>query len=627
MPDQDKRQPLAARELQTLLITGQAMSHEQDEERICHWVCDAAASLLGASFASIILRPAEQDSPEVVYGKLGDSPLSKHLTNRVAELARMEWPAPEATGGVATLQRAKLPPGLTRRKISQLLRVDVATIQQELGVLLVGKEVPMDLDSRDRFVLATLANEAALALENTRLRREANEQSQALRALIQASPLPIIARDRNAKVQMWNPAAERTFGWSEEEVLGSPYPLVPADKQNEFRANMERASRGDPLTGLETQRQRKDGTLIDVSIWTAPLPDGGAMVVLADLTERERSAEVLRESEEKFHRIFDYSNDAIFLIDPEREAIVDVNPRACDMLGFSRQELLSLGVSSIHPNEMPQLQAFARSVFEQGRGWTNQLTCLTKSGTYLPSEISASTVEIGGQTLLVAMIRDTTERQQAEETSRELAVLGERNRLAREIHDTLAQGLTAILWQINAAEHAVAEGGPQALEYLDRLRGLAREGLQDARRSVWDLRLGPLEGRTLSEALRGETERVAGAGEIQISFAVSGEEKVLPSGAEAALLRICQESLANMVKHSQATQSTVTLAYNDGQVRLAVQDNGIGFDPDIPGTRSKESGGFGLINMRERVRLLGGELTVRSQPGRGTLVEASLSLK
>jgi signal transduction histidine kinase len=82
-----------------------------------------------------------------------------------------------------------------------------------------------------------------------------------------------------------------------------------------------------------------------------------------------------------------------------------------------------------------------------------------------------------------------------------------------------------------------------------------------------------------------------------------------------------------MVKHANATQATVTLAFDDAGVRLAVQDNGIGFDPDAPGTRSKESGGFGLINMRERARLLGGELTVQSEPGRGTLVEAALSLK
>ncbi len=102
---------------------------------------------------------------------------------------------------------------------------------------------------------------------------------------------------------------------------------------------------------------------------------------------------------------------------------------------------------------------------------------------------------------------------------------------------------------------------------------------------------------------------------------------MLPSGLEGALLRICQESLANVLKHANATQVTVTLAFDDSQIRLAIRDNGVGFDPATPRTRDRESGGFGLINMRERARLLGGELAAQSEPGQGTLVEAILPLK
>ncbi len=143
---------------------------------------------------------------------------------------------------------------------------------------------------------------------------------------------------------------------------------------------------------------------------------------------------------------------------------------------------------------------------------------------------------------------------------------------------------------------------------------------------MWDLRAGPLEGRTLAQALQRETERVAAEGSIPISFVVSGEEKVLPSGVEAALLRISRESLANVVKYASATKVEVTLTFEDSRVRLAVEDNGAGFDPENL-QRDKHGGGFGLINMRERAQLLGGELTVRSEPGRGTLVEATLSAR
>ena len=220
---------------------------------------------------------------------------------------------------------------------------------------------------------------------------------------------------------------------------------------------------------------------------------------------------------------------------------------------------------------------------------------------------------------------DITERKQAEKALHELAVLEERNRLARDIHDTLAQGLTGIIWQLNAAARTVEGGGEQALRSLHRIRDLARDCLQEARRSVWDLRAGPLGGTTLAKALRQETENIT-AGEIKTIVSVSGEERVLPSGVEVALLRICQESLANILKHARATQVSVTLAYDDSNIRFKIQDNGIGFDPDMPRRQDREGGGFGLINMRERARLLGGELAVRSEPGRGTLVEATLPL-
>lgn len=121
------------------------------------------------------------------------------------------------------------------------------------------------------------------------------------------------------------------------------------------------------------------------------------------------------EGEELLRKIFNYSNDAIFVIDPERDEIIDINPRACSLLGYSREELLSLGVSAIHPWEMPQLLAFARSVFEQGQGWTNELTCLTKTGFNLPAEISASVIEMSGRKCLIAFVRDISVRKQLEE--------------------------------------------------------------------------------------------------------------------------------------------------------------------------------------------------------------------
>ena len=331
---------------------------------------------------------------------------------------------------------------------------------------------------------------------------------------------------------------------------------------------------------------------------------------------------------ERYHKIFQQSNDAIFIIDPERDRVVDADPRAYKMLGYSREELLATPVSAIHPNEIPQLEAFADAVFHKGYGWTNELTCTTKQGSVLAAEMSASTAVVQGKTLMIAMIRDISERKQAERTlleqMKEMAVVEERNRLARDIHDSIAQKLAGIIWQLNASARTVEPGGEAAIQQVERVRELARDCLQEVRRSVWDLRAGPLEGSTLAQALQRETDSLASQKEIQATFAVSGEEKVAHSGVEAAILRICQESLTNVARHSEATQVEVTLTYEDSGVRFEVHDNGSGFDPEVPAKRGRDKGGFGLINMRERARLLGGELTVQSQSGEGTLVRASL---
>jgi PAS domain S-box-containing protein len=140
---------------------------------------------------------------------------------------------------------------------------------------------------------------------------------------------------------------------------------------------------------------------------------------------KERGSE-LDKGEERFRKVFTYSNDAIFVIDPEEDKIIDVNPKATQMLGYSKEELLSLPITAIHPNEMPLLLEFAKNVFEKGNGWTNELTCLTKSGNFLPAEISASVIEISGKSFMIALVRDISKLEKIEKALRE-----SENRLSR----------------------------------------------------------------------------------------------------------------------------------------------------------------------------------------------------
>jgi signal transduction histidine kinase len=212
------------------------------------------------------------------------------------------------------------------------------------------------------------------------------------------------------------------------------------------------------------------------------------------------------------------------------------------------------------------------------------------------------------------------------ERTRSATVAEERNRLAREIHDTLAQGFTGIILQLEAAEQVLAKEPPAALEHIDKARALARESLQEARRSVWNLLPGQLERDTLDGAIYQAVKDLGLGTDLEAGFTCTGEPHALSIEAQTCLLRVTQEALTNVRKHAQARRVEVTLAYEDAGVSLTVRDDGRGFDPDAP-RPAGGGGGFGLIGMRERCQLANGVLTVESAPGQGTVIHVFLWLR
>jgi signal transduction histidine kinase len=221
------------------------------------------------------------------------------------------------------------------------------------------------------------------------------------------------------------------------------------------------------------------------------------------------------------------------------------------------------------------------------------------------------------------IIRQSAERagiiDQLEATRAELAAaqheagrLAERQRLAADIHDTLAQGFTSILMLIQAAQADLAGSHPLAGRHLELAVSTARENLAEARALVADLAPAQLDGSTLPDALR----RLSQAPGVEADFGLSGTPRPLPVATEVVLLRVCQEALANVRKHAGAQSASVRLGYSSSAVVMEVSDDGLGFDP------GQVSGGYGLRGMRIRVTEAGGTLTVRSSPGAGTCVSA-----
>jgi signal transduction histidine kinase len=214
--------------------------------------------------------------------------------------------------------------------------------------------------------------------------------------------------------------------------------------------------------------------------------------------------------------------------------------------------------------------------------------------------------------------------------AREAGVLDERARMAREIHDTIAQGLTGIITQLEAARQV-----PQNMQrHLDAAAGLARESLSEARRSVRNLRPEPLDGMSLPDALTDVARRWSDLNALTAQVVTTGTVRPMHPEIEGTLLRTAQEALANVAKHAAASRVGLTLSYMDDQITLDVRDDGTGFDPlAVPAPRPGEPGGlngtehrggFGLVAMRQRLDRVAGRLEIESEPGGGTAVSASV---
>ena len=193
--------------------------------------------------------------------------------------------------------------------------------------------------------------------------------------------------------------------------------------------------------------------------------------------------------------------------------------------------------------------------------------------------------------------------------------------MAREIHDTQAQGFTGIVLQLEAAEQAFATSATDANRHLAQAKVLARESLQEARRSVMDLLPKALDGQSLEEALGQELRRFDAAGRETVTLTVSGAPRRFAPSLEASLLRICQESLTNVQRHAAASDVRVELCFADEMVSMVVRDDGVGFSP---GGNNDAPAGFGLRGMSERARQLGGTLTVETAAGDSTSVTVQI---
>jgi signal transduction histidine kinase len=203
--------------------------------------------------------------------------------------------------------------------------------------------------------------------------------------------------------------------------------------------------------------------------------------------------------------------------------------------------------------------------------------------------------------------------------AREAGILDERERMAGEIHDTIAQGLAGVITQIEATQQTWGDE-PEMRRHLETAADIARQSLADARRSVRAVRPTELDGSRLPAAIGDVAHRWSDVTGVPVQFTNTGDPKSLPTQVEVALLRATQEALANVGKHAEATRAGITLAFTDDSVMLDIRDDGIGFDP----TARPGSDNYGLVAMRKRVEQIDGVMHVESTLGEGTAISVKV---
>jgi PAS domain S-box-containing protein len=331
---------------------------------------------------------------------------------------------------------------------------------------------------------------------------------------------------------------------------------------------------------------------------------------------------------ESYEAVFLASPDGILVVD-SRGRIRAANPMAEALLGYSREELVGQGVDLLVPDRVRPYHAGHREAYAaepraRPMGIGMELSARRRDGSQFPVEISLSPFASEGETLVIATVRDVTQRKRLRDfgTAALHAAEAERKRIARELHDDTAQRIAALLLRLRMLEReAAGRGVPLGLEgFRDELAACG-EGV---RRIARGLRPPELEDAGIVAALRAHARAIRDGNGLDVEVEADAVDDLLDSQARLALYRIVQEALANVVRHAGASAARVSVHQGGESVVVEVRDDGRGF---AEGTVSQTlGGGLGLIGMSERAAGVGGRVTVQSTLGEGTRVTVVLPL-
>ena len=452
----------------------------------------------------------------------------------------------------------------------------------------------------------------------------------------------IITIDERQAIVLYNQAAETTFGWPRDEMLGQPLErLIPGRFRPSHAQHVARF--GD--TGVTSRRMgglrvvyglRANGEEfpMDASISQLDTPRGKLYtVILRDITERLQAIERHTRLAARLAGLMDSAMDAIITMD-ERQHIVLYNRAAEKIFGWTNEEVMGGPLDKLMPERFRAQHGAHVRMFER-TGTTSRrmgdgtvVYGLRSSGEEFPMEASISQLDTAEGKLYTVILRDITDRVRAQEELSTFAAEahalreGEKSRVARELHDELAQALTALKMDtIWLRDNAVAQPD-KAVAKLAEMVSMLDTTVAATRRIAADLRPLLLDDLGLAPAIEWLahtfTQRTGVPCEVSVD-----EELELQEPHATAVFRIVQESLANVGKHARATEVAVVIARNGSSLMLEVRDNGQGFATDAP----RKPHSLGLMGLRERAHLLKGSVAIDSRPGKGTRVQVRIPVQ
>ncbi|WP_197535816.1 MULTISPECIES: PAS domain S-box protein [Anabaena] len=413
------------------------------------------------------------------------------------------------------------------------------------------------------------------------------------------------------------------FGFdSPQEIIGIEhtigYWVNPSDRQQ----GIEVMKRDGEVRSYEAQMRKRDGTVF-WGLFSSYLNAGDDYIegVIADISDvydelrlRKQAEVALQASEAELRSLFSAIPDPLCVVTAQGRVIETVagNPR---QLYSSVEEKVGKTLHQIFEEEQAdKFMGYIQQVLRTQQVLTVEYSLqIDGRETWFSARIAPIRHE---QVIWIA--RDITLQKRAEAAS----ILEERNRMAREIHDTLAQAFTGILAQVGAAKQVLTDDLEATESHLDLIKELARTGLVEARRSVVALRPQLLEEGSLQSALHRLVAQLRTAAiDTTLYYEIEGAVYSLPTEIESNLLRMGQEALTNAIRHANADEIRVELVYDRDRFCLRVRDNGQGFGVgSIPASE-----GFGLLGMSERAERIGAQLTIRSQPGQGTEIVVTVN--